>query len=615
MANEYDTSAEPLGSTAVKVLYNNTSNLDDATNSVSSETWIDRPPFSRVRKTYFGMEQDFSRSEASRAAIFQAFMDASGYSSLGAYGAGIQIVSHMQTVDYLGQPYVLKSTVPASVEAPYVTTGNWSVEGVNFKLVGDSTLRQDLVSTDVGKGIDLIGGGIRVVNNLVGVRAAIKLTGHNAVFSLGHTDAGDGGGGLYVRKDGDTTSDDDNGSILIGSDGVRIALQHEGKVVVEQFGAVANTNFFAQLDAASLAIFNSGGGEVLVRKSYLCGSKILLRPGVNITGPASGYRARIDFTFSNGVCAETVTEGAPGVLCLGAGLNRLTLVGTGTSNGGVCVDLRNAMQCNISGNEFANFYIGIRWNRGHTPETFVQTFLCKVSQNIFKPCLIGHQFNGAANRNAMDTNSYADCEVGYDFSQPNNWSETNTFTGENVEGCKFWATWNDAVFSQTWINLCVENPANNDFVCRFIDPGRQVFVNLSLIPLGDTSAINYELANPGQKPSMRLGSAASSDNNRMGMAVNEELQLYDIVSYHAGHASGVYTGTVPANSFRELAIPMAGAAVNDRLFPTALRFIGGCTVGQAYATAGFANVVIVNGTNVDVTITGVEISVLRNKFE
>ena len=601
----------PVPSGDARDRFDNTQTLDELINSLATET-ITRT--GRNLLTYEGMSAQFNFSQAQRAEIFKAFLDASGFSSLGEYAAGISIVSHSQTVDYQGQPYALKSTVPASIESPYVTTGNWAIEGDNFKLVGDSSLRQDLASPDIGKGIDSVSGGIRVVDNLAGVRSAIKLTGPKAVFALGHTTPGDGGGGPYVRKDGDTTSTDDNGSMLVGSDGVRIALQHDGKVVIEQFGAVANTNFFAQLDAASLAIFNSGGGEVLIRKSYLCGSKILLRPGVNITGPASGYRARIDFTFSNGVCAETVTEGAPGILCLGAGLNRLTLIGTGTSSGGVCVDLRNAMQCNISGNEFANFYIGIRWNLGHLPEKFVQTFLCKVSQNIFKPCLIGHQFNGAANRNTMDTNSYADCEVGYDFSQPNNWSETNTFTGENVEGCKFWATWNDAVFSQTWINLCVENPANNDFVCRFIDPGRQVFVNLSLIPLGDTSAINYERANPSQKPSMRLGSAASSDNNRMGMVVNEELHIYDVVSYHAGHASGVYTGTVPANAYVEMAIPMAGAAVNDRLFATALRFIGGCSL-QAYATGGFANVVIINGTNAAVTITGVEISVLRNKFE
>lgn len=602
----------PVPSGDARDRFDNTQTLDEIINSLALEA-ITRT--GRHLVTFSGMSAQFNFSQAQRAEIFKVFLDASGFSSLGAYAAGLSIVSHSQTVDYQGQPYALKATVPASIEAPYVTTGNWAVEGANFKLVGDSSLRQDLASPDIGKGIDRVSGGIRVVDNVAGVRSAVKLTGPKAVFALGHTTPGDGGGGPYVRKDGDTTSTDDNGSMLVGSDGVRIALQHEGKVVIEQFGAVQGTNFFNQLDAASLAIFNSGGGEVLVRKSYLCGSKILLRPGVNITGPASGYRGRIDFTFSNGICAETVVpSGVPGILCIGAGLNRLSLVGTGVSSGGVCIDLRNAMQCNISGNEIANFFGGIRWNRGHTTEAFVQTFFCKVSQNIFKPCTNGHMFGGAANRNTMDTNSYADCEVAYNFSQPGNVSETNTFMTENVEGCKFWAVWGDAIYSQTWINLCVENPTNNDFVCRFIDPGRQVFVNLSLIPLGDTSAISYELANPGQKPSMRLGSAASSDNNRMGMAVNEELQLYDIVSYHAGHASGVYTGTVPANAYVELAIPMTGAAVNDRLFPTALRFIGGCSL-QAYATAGFANVVIINGTNAAVTITGVEISVLRNKFE
>ena len=58
MTNIYDTSGYPLGSTHPKVLYNNASNIDDATNS-DAETWVDRPPFGRVRRTWRGMENAF----------------------------------------------------------------------------------------------------------------------------------------------------------------------------------------------------------------------------------------------------------------------------------------------------------------------------------------------------------------------------------------------------------------------------------------------------------------------------------------------------------------------------------------------------------------------------
>lgn len=132
----------PLGSTDVRDLLDNAIGLDDALNDLVNSTWTDR--FGRVRKTLKGYDSEFEADQAARAAAFQAFLDASGWSSLGAYAAGINIISHTQTVDYEGQPYQLKPSVPASVDAPYVTTGNWAVEGSNFKLVGDNSLRQDL---------------------------------------------------------------------------------------------------------------------------------------------------------------------------------------------------------------------------------------------------------------------------------------------------------------------------------------------------------------------------------------------------------------------------------------------------------------------------------------
>lgn len=103
-----------------------------------------------LRQSWRGMEQAFIGSEAERAAAFQAFLESSGWSNLGEYASGISIISHTQTVDYQGQPYQLKPSVPASIGAPYVTTGNWATEGVNFKLVGDNSLRQDLADEAVG---------------------------------------------------------------------------------------------------------------------------------------------------------------------------------------------------------------------------------------------------------------------------------------------------------------------------------------------------------------------------------------------------------------------------------------------------------------------------------
>lgn len=134
-----------LGSTDPRDLLDNAQNFDNAVNDVVNDTWVDR--FGVTRKTLKGYDSDFEEDQAARAAAFQAFLEGTGWSSLGAYAAGISIVSHTQTVDYLGQPYQLKPSIPASLTSPYVTTGDWATEGVNFKLVGDNSLRQDLNQT------------------------------------------------------------------------------------------------------------------------------------------------------------------------------------------------------------------------------------------------------------------------------------------------------------------------------------------------------------------------------------------------------------------------------------------------------------------------------------
>ena len=96
-----------------------------------------------------GMGNLFNSSQAERAAAFQKFIKSSGWSSLGPYAAGVTITSHGQTVDFEGQPYQIKPSIPVSLDAPYVTTGVWATDGINFKLVGDNSLRQDLADPDV----------------------------------------------------------------------------------------------------------------------------------------------------------------------------------------------------------------------------------------------------------------------------------------------------------------------------------------------------------------------------------------------------------------------------------------------------------------------------------
>lgn len=181
-----------------------------------------------------GMQLQFSENQQRMDDVFQEFLDGSGWQSLGAYAAGISITSHSQTVDYQGQPYQLKPSVPASIDAPYVTTGNWATEGVNFKLVGDNSLRQEL---QLPAGASVVNGAMQYAANYAAVRA-LPFAKIKAVTALGSLNAGDGGNGVYYPDPADTTSADNGGSILVTSDGGRLKLVQSTPMRLSQFSAV-----------------------------------------------------------------------------------------------------------------------------------------------------------------------------------------------------------------------------------------------------------------------------------------------------------------------------------------------------------------------------------------
>ena len=130
---------------------------------------------SEFNATQIQKQAAFDASQSMREDVFDQYLEGSGWTSLGNYASGISIVSHSQTVEYGGQPYSLKPSVPASISAPYITSGNWATESVNFKLVGDNSLRQAMASyLDPLEGSSLLGhnvgsldGGGRMVSDWI----------------------------------------------------------------------------------------------------------------------------------------------------------------------------------------------------------------------------------------------------------------------------------------------------------------------------------------------------------------------------------------------------------------------------------------------------------------
>lgn len=119
----------PIGSTAVKDLYDNAQNLDYAVNDLVKDTWVDR--FGRNRTTLKGYDS-----------AFQRFLINSGYQNIGDYAAGLEITARNQVFRKDGELY----RAAAMLDLPYTTTGDWILEEPLFIAVGDAALRLELAS-------------------------------------------------------------------------------------------------------------------------------------------------------------------------------------------------------------------------------------------------------------------------------------------------------------------------------------------------------------------------------------------------------------------------------------------------------------------------------------
>lgn len=163
----------PLGSAAVKDLFDNAENLDFALNSLTALIWTDR--LGKVRPSFFGMETSFLSQMASQESRFTSqladqdtrfntFIASSGYDIIGDYTVGtipegnpLTITEYNQLIRYSNELYKLTS----ATDIPFTTFGNtdetWTAtDSAHFVSVGDAALRQNLRSGEEGMGGDLV---------------------------------------------------------------------------------------------------------------------------------------------------------------------------------------------------------------------------------------------------------------------------------------------------------------------------------------------------------------------------------------------------------------------------------------------------------------------------
>ena len=174
-----------------------------------------------------------------------------------------------------------------------------------------------------------------VVTNVSALRALDKTKIGYAV-TKGYYTTGDGGAGEYWYDSSDTTSSDNGGSVLVGSDGGRWKLINSNTVTVKQFGAkgdgVADDTSAIQ---AAISAVSAGGGTVFVPATvsyFKITSSLTLLSGVSLVG--QGYASHIHTTNTTRLGAIWAT-GASGAHLKAVEVRGLRITGTATYSGGV----------------------------------------------------------------------------------------------------------------------------------------------------------------------------------------------------------------------------------------------------------------------------------------
>jgi hypothetical protein len=305
----------PLGSTAVKDLYDNAENLDNLVNGNLLQ-YLDR--FGIPRKSYAGIEQDARTSLEQTGYVYTTPLN---------YAAGITISLPNQIFNKDGEYYK-----PApGLALPYVTTGNWATEQTNFRSVGDATLRSALATPN---GVNLVGGAFKVVSSYAALTALTPAAG-TVTNTSGYYAAGDGGAGSYIYQPG-------TGWTLI----------HSGTVSAKQFGAKGD-GATADTTAIQTALNLSGVSTVLLGKSaasYRVGA-INVPTGKTLRGDGS----------SSTVLEAIGTSGTVVTLRDSAVLEGVYFTGNSARTSGAFVFCTGRGQ-KIRNVDFNNYYIGITLN-------------------------------------------------------------------------------------------------------------------------------------------------------------------------------------------------------------------------------------------------------------
>lgn len=148
----------PLGSAAVKDLYDNAENVDRFVNDRTKEELDDR--LGVLRKTWYGMEMIFNRFIAYITGRGEQAVGAIGWQELGNWATGLTVDNRQQIVYYNGSWYKYLGELEHVIvgDSPENDGGVWSAENPTGKWsnIGDAALRSNLGSSEEGMGDDIV---------------------------------------------------------------------------------------------------------------------------------------------------------------------------------------------------------------------------------------------------------------------------------------------------------------------------------------------------------------------------------------------------------------------------------------------------------------------------
>lgn len=235
---------KPVPSSDIKDLFFNSGLLDIWATSLEHK-YIDR--FGNCHLTAAGMEWLFKELVEKFKVDMNTAIVAAGYITIDSFQKGadlpnneITLRNHILRDETTGEYYRWDGDLPKSVPAGSTPQTTGGIGKGAWVSVGDASLRSGLLGVD---GQSFIGSAnYDDVRNYTGVNKKINVYGRS--FYL------DGGEGLFVLDDSDSTSKDNDGTVLIDALNRRWKREFNDSIYLEWFGAIGD----ASIDPVSGAV-------------------------------------------------------------------------------------------------------------------------------------------------------------------------------------------------------------------------------------------------------------------------------------------------------------------------------------------------------------------------